>query len=759
MAPAGRARSETSVQPPRRTIDRRPLFVDPKPAARSELSFEPTRRLVHSILVTKPIIRFLAALATALGLIAGGFSAHLVPQSEGWWHGVTGAPSLERIGLALAAAAFVWFLGARVSVRPFLLMTIGLLPFVPATTGFAPVLLVFSGETMHLVFAIVTAVCSRHLLPSTPEISPFAAFAISFAFFALVGRYLPGPAGPQGDEPHYLLIAESLLRDGDVDLKNQFEDAAYSKFTSGRLEPHTAPRSPKDRLYAIHTPGLAVVIAPGYALLGYRGARLIVSALVALSVGLLVLSSKALFGPAASFFMFLAAVFASPLPVYANSVFPDSVATLAVSATFACLLQARSSLLLVASVSIAALPWLHPRFVPLAFLLAAAITVRAEFAWRRVVMIWIPLVLALGLLLFHFKTLFGSATLSAAYGPGFSSDISLLQAPRGATALLLDRQFGLLLFAPLLLLSLVGLRALWKGDRLVAGLVFTTAAGLLTTGGAFNMWWGGASAPSRFLVAAVPALLLASGAAWSASETGIDRRGLMAGLSGFGFGLLLLACLAPRALHNRPDGESGLLRLLAPVLDLDRFFPGFIADESPFWMALLWILALVAAATRPKAAVAVVLLTLAFATATHGPILAPFASTLRALEAWPDHRVSFGGRDSEDAFSLDVPLGSIPFDLTPGTRLYSPRFSLPSGGWAISVEAETLGSPNVLNVARVSLVQDDEVAVVTTVLKAGEAVTQGHFTLEEDLRRVRVRAEGLQSRAVIGRIRLQPFLR
>jgi hypothetical protein len=72
---------------------------------------------------------------------------------------------------------------------------------------------------------------------------------ISFAFFILVGRYLPGPAGPQGDEPHYLLIAESLLKDGDVDLKNQFEQRAFSKFTGADLEPHTAPRSPKGKLY------------------------------------------------------------------------------------------------------------------------------------------------------------------------------------------------------------------------------------------------------------------------------------------------------------------------------------------------------------------------------------------------------------------------------------------------------------------------------------------------------------------------------
>jgi hypothetical protein len=709
--------------------------------------------------VTKPTIRFLAALATGLGIMAGGVKAHLAPQLEGWWYGITGAPSLARVAFAIAAAVFVWFLGNRVSVRPFLLVGTGLLPFVPAMTGFAPILLAFSGETTLLIFVMLTTVCSRHLLSGLREIGPVAAFTISFAFFALVGRYLPGPAGPQGDEPHYLLIAESLLRDGDVDLANQFEQMAYSKFTSGQLESHTAPRSPKEKLYAIHTPGLAALVAPGYALLGYSGARLIVSGVVALSVGLLVLSSRALLGTSSALFVFLAATFASPLPVYANSVFPDSVATLSVAATLACLVQTGSSLLILASVSIAALPWLHPRFLPLAFLLALSITLRAEFAWRRILVIWVPLFTALGLLLFHFKVLFGSASLSAAYGPGFSSDVSMTRAPYGTLALLLDRQFGLLLFAPLLLLSFAGLGALWKRDRLLAGLAFTTILGLLVTGGSFSMWWGGASAPARFLIAAVPAMLLVSGAAWSDSRKGVDRRSLLAGLSGFGLGLLILACLAPRALHNRPDGESGFLRLLAPMLDLDRFFPGFVVERLSVLFAFLWLLVLATAAVRPKAALVVALLAVAVALIMQRPILDPFASTLRALEAWPDRRVSFGGRDSEDAFALDIPLGSTPFELTPGSRLYSPRFSLPRGSWALSVESTTLTSPDVLNVARVSLVLDDDGAVVTTVVQAGTPTTQERFILEANLRRVRVRAEGLQSRALITKVRLQPAAR
>ena len=139
-------------------------------------------------------------------------------------------------------------MGKRLNVAPFMVMALGLLPFVPAITGSGSFLLFFSGFTMVLVLAILLGSIAPRLVPRLPILGPVPLTLVAFAFFIFVGRYLPGPAGPQGDEPHYLLIAESLLKDGDVDLSNQFEERAFSKFTSADLEPHTAPRSPTESL-------------------------------------------------------------------------------------------------------------------------------------------------------------------------------------------------------------------------------------------------------------------------------------------------------------------------------------------------------------------------------------------------------------------------------------------------------------------------------------------------------------------------------
>ena len=45
-----------------------------------------------------------------------------------------------------------------------------------------------------------------------------------------------GPPG--GDEPHYLLVAQSLLKDGDIKVANNYERQDYLEYWRGILHPH-----------------------------------------------------------------------------------------------------------------------------------------------------------------------------------------------------------------------------------------------------------------------------------------------------------------------------------------------------------------------------------------------------------------------------------------------------------------------------------------------------------------------------------------
>src|SRR5207237_2278877 len=90
-------------------------------------------------------------------------------------------------------------------------------------------------------------------------------FAAGFPSDASLAARIPRPAGPQGDEPHYLVMAHSLWTDGDLDLTDEFEGQEYSAFFNGRLAPHPSPSSPRGHLYSLHSPGLPLLILPGYA--------------------------------------------------------------------------------------------------------------------------------------------------------------------------------------------------------------------------------------------------------------------------------------------------------------------------------------------------------------------------------------------------------------------------------------------------------------------------------------------------------------
>lgn len=69
-----------------------------------------------------------------------------------------------------------------------------------------------------------------------------------------------------GDEPHYLLISHSVLKDGDINLFNNYTNRDYQKIMLAQvqIESHTAPGT-KNR-YSFHSPGTSILLLPFYAL-------------------------------------------------------------------------------------------------------------------------------------------------------------------------------------------------------------------------------------------------------------------------------------------------------------------------------------------------------------------------------------------------------------------------------------------------------------------------------------------------------------
>ena len=95
-----------------------------------------------------------------------------------------------------------------------------------------------------------------------------ALWAVLFAAYAAtLGVNAAGERDYGGDEPRYLLVAESIAGDRDIDLADEFATRAYADFHVGTLRPQG--RIILGREMEPQGIGFALLIAPAYAPVSY----------------------------------------------------------------------------------------------------------------------------------------------------------------------------------------------------------------------------------------------------------------------------------------------------------------------------------------------------------------------------------------------------------------------------------------------------------------------------------------------------------
>ena len=372
--------------------------------------------------------------------------------------------------------------------------------------------------------------------PATaPGAAPTAAvlFAAAFLFYALLGTRIPGPAGPQGDEPHYLVMAQSLWSDGDLDLRDELARREYARFFVGHAPARTPRRAapPDGSIPSTRPAWPSLLAARPTRWAATPGARLFMSALAALAAVLVhrLRARRGRSGPPPRPRRWARSRSRRPWRSTPCPLYPEVPAALAPPRS--CSLARRGSGLARGdrwprwprSPAVAA-----PR-LPAAGRAGPGPHARAPVPWaaRAARRPSSPRPSRCSSSFFH--SLYGRASLAAAYGPGFSADVSPARAPWGAAALLLDRQFGLLAIAPVF------------APRPARGRCSCADGGRATRcarrcSAARRSWWaprsacGGAARarPARFVVPALPALALALAPALRA------RRDAAAALVGIG---------------------------------------------------------------------------------------------------------------------------------------------------------------------------------------------------------------------------------
>jgi hypothetical protein len=465
--------------------------------------------------------------------------------------------------------------------------------WMPGVGTVLPCLLVLKGPLAAVPFlaAAVSALARSGRLSWPAALDrPPVALALAAAVLGASGLWYVSGLRVSGDEPHYLLMAQSLWNERDLDLRDNFERQDYLEYTPGPVAPHYGTPRRDGRPFPAHSPGLPLLLAPFYAVGGRRACALLLAlcgAFLAAEVRVVALRMGA--DPAGARLAWAAAL-GPPAFFYGFHVYTELPSALAIAVAWR-LLTPRASLrsALGAAVAIACLPWLHLKLLLAAAVLAALGALRLR--GRALRGFGLVLAVAGGGFLSWYHYVFGRPSPFAIYG-GVPPEFSEGSPWRALAGLLLDRSFGLLPFAPVWLLALSGLVLLARtsdGRSLLAVL-----ASLVGPAVFWRMWWGGQCPPARFLVPAT--LVLAAALAASSGEAagrGLARwRGLL--LAG-GFAVALVAIVRPGdlLLVNRGDRPTRLWTALSGERPVERYLPSLVFDSGPDTrVAVAWLLAL-----------------------------------------------------------------------------------------------------------------------------------------------------------------------
>lgn len=331
--------------------------------------------------------------------------------------------------------------------------------------------------------------------------SPYFLVGLTLALYLSLIPYYYQQIGLNGDEPHYVAMAKSLVAHHTLNLQQFYQNHEWLAFyPSDHFDFHGTANSTPDHMISIHQPGFSILLAPFYAVAQHYNLReglmvlsSLIGTLIVYNIYLLVLEHA----PNSKKLAFLiATIFAVTYPVIILShlMFSDIAAALLVIYGF------RGKTWWLRLLAIAYLPWIHLKYFAVMFILIAKTW--NDFPKYRYMLAAISLLSIIGFSLFS-KSMYLSyipfGNISAAGGVG---------TPKGILWLLIERTGGILNYSPFLIVALLGLAYYFCHYRKEAIFWSLAVLAVLIPNGIFNDWAGGMSTPARYLAPVVPLLAL-----------------------------------------------------------------------------------------------------------------------------------------------------------------------------------------------------------------------------------------------------------
>jgi hypothetical protein len=351
----------------------------------------------------------------------------------------------------------------------------------------------------------------RHSIQKYPLIWLAAICSILFFTTSFVDVHT---SRPLGDEPHYLVISQTLLKYHSLDVRLDYNHRDYYAFYPEDMGPHLS-RNVHGQLLALHNIGGPVLWLIPFALVGRLGAMWfmsLVSVLIIVNIYKLLLTMK--MHQSYACLVSLAYAISSPLYMYSHLNFIEPIGALLCIYVFRKVLQVTVSVsdVFISSVCLGILPWVHIRFALLEMILFFALLFKIYQQnkcknWKFFLWYLLPVMALFVLLEVYSDTVWGSLNpaINELNDTGVSNKPFAVLPFAGLLGVSFDQNFGLLINFPLFIFLLVGVVLALKKQFLAYNvLILAVSVPYIILFTTFRSWSGGWSPPARFLVVLLP---------------------------------------------------------------------------------------------------------------------------------------------------------------------------------------------------------------------------------------------------------------
>ncbi len=412
-------------------------------------------------------------------------------------------------------------------------------------------------------------------------------FFATDCFYVLLSRPL-FTFFPSGDEPHYLVMSQTILKYHSLDVMQDYKNGDYHQFYPIMLTPHVV-RNLYGHLLPLHNIGGPVLWLLPYALLGRLGVVFfisLVSILIVVNIYRLLCLMRC--SERTAFMVSLSYALASPIYIYSHLVFVE------VLGAFICIyvlrkisqVEVTSVELWLCSFLIGLLPWIHIRFALLELSLFCLLLYKLyqQHRLRQVaqdVALLFPVAVLFVLLEVFSIVIWGTWNPAASQIANYNSPFEILPLKSIFLGLFFDQEHGLLFSSPIFLFLLIGIALSVRKQLLgynLSMLIISTPYIILFA--SFRNWFGGANPPGRYLLVLLPLYCYYLAYALERLQNSLARVWFYVSI---GYGLLYnLASMSPP--YNGFNAEYGFnvtLQLLAFVhLPVTDYLPSLFACKQ-----------------------------------------------------------------------------------------------------------------------------------------------------------------------------------